>query len=96
MRRTRGSRVAWSTRFIMLAIVPPLIAPFVSPAKKRIAPQRASYFVRAYSCSISTPRSDGIESYPHECTMRAPVFCARPWCWSIMSRMNGVSPARST
>ncbi len=39
-----------------------------------------------------TPRSDGIESKPHECTMRAPVRWATSSNRSMLSRWNRTSP----
>ena len=50
----------------MDATVPPLKPPFI------VATNRTSASSPAASCSSSTPRSDGMESYPHECTIRAP------------------------
>ena len=40
--------------------------------------------------------SDGIESYPHEWTMRAPVAVACSPNLSMENRTNGTSPVRST
>ena len=39
--------------------------------------------------------SDGIESKPQVCTIRAPLAFARSSTRSIVSRMNSVSPVRS-
>ena len=41
------------------------------------------------------PRSDGTESNPQLCTIRAPASAAMPWQRSMLSRMNSTSPDRS-
>jgi diketogulonate reductase-like aldo/keto reductase len=46
-------------------------------------------------CSAHAPRSLGIESKPHVCTMRAPFARAASWCASIIARIHGTSPVRS-
>ncbi len=42
------------------------------------------------------PRSCGIESKPHACTIRAPVRSAVAWCSTYIRSTNSGSPVRST
>ena len=48
------------------------------------------------SYSVCTPRSDGIESNPPPCTIRAPDPAATSWYRSALARSNSTSPVRST
>ena len=68
-----GSRAAAANVARALAAVPPDMLPFT--LRRRALTRRAGRpnFSRAFSCNVSTPRSNGMESKPQEKTMRAPV-----------------------
>ena len=57
---------------------------------------RAVSSLRAASASSSTARSEGTESNPQECTMRAPLRRAASAQWASVSRTKSTSPVRST
>jgi len=71
------------------AIVPPLAPPRIAVTTSVVSPSSP-----AASCRRKTPRSEGIESKPQECTIRAPASAARSWR-SMVSRTNSTSPVRS-
>ena len=79
----------------MDAMVPPLAPPFMAwtrmATRSHGAPRRS-----VARCWVNhTPRSDGMESNPQACTIRAPDASAWPWWASIMARIHWVSPVRS-
>jgi hypothetical protein len=79
----------------MLAAVPPLRPPLTLRTKHFTCRHGGPPASFAACCTTSVPRSDGIESNPQQCTMRAPVSLARAWCASIIARTNWGSPVRS-
>jgi hypothetical protein len=79
----------------MLATVPPLKVPFIFRTNSFTEPQGRPNRSSAWCCRKRHPRSEGIESKPHEWTIRAPVSAARASCWSIMRRIHATSPLRS-
>jgi hypothetical protein len=93
---TPGSLAAAASVALRLAAVPPEKVPFILRTRPRTRfagwPKRAFISV----CSRNTPRSNGIESKPHENTMRAPLAFAWASCASIMRRIQAGSPHRST
>ena len=80
----------------MLAIVPPLAPPFIAFTTMRIRLHGSPNAFIACSWVNQTPRSDGIESKPHVCTMRAPLRSAAAEWVSIMRCIHWGSPVRST
>jgi hypothetical protein len=94
-RRSSGLRFATSRAFSMLATVPPLKLPFILRTNSLTELQGRPKRSIACSCRNRQPRSDGIESKPQECTIRAPVSTARASWASIMRRIQCTSPLRS-
>ncbi|CEZ69399.1 Uncharacterised protein [Mycobacterium tuberculosis] len=77
------------------AMVPPENPPLKERTTQLVsvsspAPSSRAAWYRAY-----TLRSDGTESNPQACTMRAPVSAACLWYKSMLLRMNIGSPVRS-
>ncbi len=93
-RSSTDSRAAIVWRRIE-SMVPPDSPPLSRRTKRTVSvssPAPSSAAMRAVS---QTPRSDGIESKPHECTMRAPERWATSWKASAVSRTKRTSPVRS-
>ena len=80
---------------VRLAAVPPEKVPCIARTRPLTRGAGLPWRVIASSCSISTPRSKGIESNPLEKQMRAPLALALSWCRSICSRIHAGSPHRS-
>ncbi len=78
-----------------LAIVPPENPPFMTRTRPRTwrsgTPKRRT----ASSCRNTTPRSKGMESKPHEKTMRAPLARAGACSRGIICAIQTGSPQRS-
>ena len=79
-----------STADVTESIVPPL-APPLTPLTTSVVSASSP----PSSCRSQTPRSDGIESKPQQCTIRAPLCCAFASQRSIESRTKSGSPVRS-
>ena len=79
----------------MLAIVPPEAPPRIALTRSFTREQVLPYFCIACFCRKCTPRSEGIESKPQQCTMRAPEARAAPSYLRIMRRIHCTSPVRS-
>ena len=79
-----------------LAAVPPENVPFILRTRPRTRGAGAPKRLTIWSCSISTPRSNGMESKPQLNTMRAPLAWAAAWWASIIWRIQAGSPHRST
>jgi len=79
IRRAARSLRKVSTMNRMVSSVPPLSPPrmLVTTSVVSVSSPAPSAWTRA--CSTCTPRSDGIESKPHECTIRAPLATACSW-----------------
>ena len=80
----------------LLLFVPPLAPPFMAFTRMAILVHGSSKRADACPCVNHTPRSDGIESKPQVCTMRAPFASAVVECVSIMRCIHWGSPVRST
>ena len=93
---TFGSLAAAANVAFRLAAVPPENVPFIlrtRPRTRLAGPPKLAFIS---FCSISTPRSNGMESKPQENTMRAPLAWAVAWWASIIWRIHTGSPHRST
>ena len=77
------------------SIVPPDTPPRMPITTSTVSVSVPAPSSCARSCRASTERSDGIESNPAECTMRAPVRRAVSWARSTDARANSTSPVRS-
>jgi hypothetical protein len=93
---TPGSRGAAAIVAFRLAAVPPEKVPFILRTRPRTRLAGGRTAASSRSCSINTPRSNGIESKPHENTMRAPLARAAASWASIIWRIQAGSPHRST
>lgn len=78
-----------------LAIVPPLAPPFIAFTRSATEVHGTPNSARACCWVNHTPRSDGIESNPQACTIRAPLASASAWWASIIARIQCGSPVRS-
>ena len=94
-RRASRLRRASSSMPRIESTVPPLMPPRSPTTSVVVSPSSPSVSARTASCSVWTPRSDGIESNPQAWTIRAPLPAATEWKRSIAWRMNSTSPARS-
>jgi hypothetical protein len=77
-------------------MVPPLKPPRTLVRTSVVSVSSPAPSALTCSCSTCTPMSEGTESNPHECTMRAPVERATSWFSSALARANTTSPVRST
>jgi hypothetical protein len=64
------------TTFIRLATVPPENSPRITLTRILTRVQGAPSRFIAWRCRKCTPMSEGMESNPQQCTMRAPDFRA--------------------
>ena len=78
------------------SIVPPLIPPRSLVTTSVVPVSAPAPSAAAWVYSRCTPRSEGIESKPHECTIRAPVERAGSWFSAMLSRTKSTSPVTST
>jgi hypothetical protein len=72
----RGSLAAAANVALRLAAVPPENPPFITRTRHFTRGAGPPCLAIAHCCKLSTPRSKGIESNPHENTIRAPLRLA--------------------
>ena len=77
------------------SIVPPLTPPRIDTTDSTVSVSSPAPSAATRSAVTNTPRSDGIESNPQECTIRAPVSRAVSCQVSALCRTNNTSPVRS-
>ncbi|PQM44252.1 hypothetical protein C1Y40_05588 [Mycobacterium talmoniae] len=75
--------------------MPPETPPEKLRSTKLVSSSSPASSSRAARYSAYTLRSDGMESNPQACTIRAPVSTACLWCKSMLLRTNIASPVRS-
>ena len=75
--------------------MPPLKAPFILRTRSLTSVQCRRSLLCMARCRNSVPRSDGMESKPQACTMRAPDARAVSSWASIIRRIHWTSPVMS-
>jgi hypothetical protein len=76
-------------------MVPPDRPPRIEVTVRTVSVRLPSPSAATRSAVMRTPRSDGIESNPQACTMRAPVSAALAATVSSDHRTKRTSPVRS-